>query len=247
MRGVARRLQVNNPSDGRSVLFVIPRTSRVVDNRYNYLSPRPISNKVAISLALLQLIWSVYMASSQYVPLIRDRGLSSPFLIAIPFFYMNFVHLIANLFEGSYQYITVLSPIHPHEPTPNRPISFSGWLEINFPGIEFDEIPSLEVWSFLIHHLVSTIVIATWTGMLTRFTLGPDNSFYFIILAVFLDPILPAIVTTSLRQFPPKTSIVQQAILGGERIICWSFFIGGCLVASKILYSTYSGISHDLI
>ena len=187
------------------------------------------------------------MAYIQYAPLIRDRGLSSPFLIALPFLYMNVLNLIANLVERSYQYITILSPIHRYGPNPSRPTTFSGWLEINFPGIEFDEIPSLEVWSFIGHHLISTVVVATWTGMLTRFTCGPDNSFWFIVLAVFLDPILPIIVATILRQFPPRSHIVQQTILGGERIICWSFFIGGCLVASKILYSTYAGIRRNLI
>ena len=245
MRGIIGKLRTEYPSDSRSVLFVIPRTSRVVDNRYNHLSPRSTSNKVAISLALIQLIWSTYTAYSQYAPLIRDRGLSSPFLIAIPFLYMNFLNLIANLVESSYPYITVLPPTDRHLPTPSRTITFSEWLEINYPGIDFDEVPSLEVWSFIVHHLVSTIVMFTWIGMLTRFALGPDSSFCFILLAVFLDPILPAIVTIILREFPPRSPIVQQAILGCERILCWSFFIGGSLVASKILYSIYSGINRS--
>jgi hypothetical protein len=239
MRGIIGRLQTKDTSHGRPVLFVIPRTSHVVDNRYNYLSPCSTSNKVAISLALIQLIWSTYTAYSQYAPLIRDRGLSSPFLIAIPFLYMNFLNLIANLVEGSYPYVTVLPPSNRHLPTPSRTITFHEWLEIKYPGIDFDEVPSLEVSSFIVHHLVSTIVIFAWIGMLTRFALGPDSSFCFILLAVFLDPILPAIVTIILRKFPPRSDIVQQVILGCERILCWSFFIGGSLVASSI----YSGIS----
>jgi hypothetical protein len=247
MRGIIWKLRTDCASDRRSVLFVIPRTSRVVDNRYNYLSPRSTSNKVSISLALIQLIWSTFTAYTQYAPLIRDRGLSSPFLIALPFLYMNFLNLIANLVEGSYPYITVLPPTDLHVPPPSRTITFSEWLETKYPGIDFDTIPSLEIRSFVLHHSVSTIVIFTWTGLLTRFALGPDSSFFFILLAVFLDPILPAIVTTILRELPPRSAIVQQAILGFERVLCWSFFIGGSLVASKILYSIYSGINRSLI
>lgn len=247
MRGIIRKLRTDHPSDSRSVLFLIPRTSRVVDNLYNHLSPRSTSNKVAISLALIQLIWSTLTAYAQYAPLIRNRGLSSPFLIALPFLYMNFLNLTANLVECSYPYITILPPTDQHVLNPNRTITFPEWLEVNYPGIDFDEVPSLEVWSFILHHSVSTIVIFTWTGLLTRFALGPDSSFYFILLAVFLDPILPAIVTTILRKFPPISPIVQQTILGCERILCWSFFIGGSLVASEILYSIYSGINRSLI
>ena len=247
MRGIIGKLRTDYPADSGSVLFVIPRTSRVVDNRYNYLSPRSTSHKVAISLALIQLIWSTYTAYSQYACLIRDRGLSSPFIIAFPFLYMNFLNLIANLVEGSYPHITVLSPVGRHAHTTHLTITLPEWLAINFPGIEFDEVPSLEVWSFAVHHLVSTVVLFTCTGLLTGFALGPDSSYCVILLAVFLDPILPAIVTTILRKFPPRSAIIQQAILGCERILCWSFFIGGSLVAGKILYSIYLGINRGLI
>lgn len=243
MKGIIRRLTTTDTSDGRAMLFVIPRASRVVDSRYDHLSPHPTSNKVNIWIALIQLIWSAYTAYMQYGPLIRDRGISSPFLIALPYSYMNFVNLIANLVEGSYQYITVLAPIDRPVSNQNTVVTFADWLTITFPGVEFDEAPSIEVWPFTIHHLVSTSVMFIWIGMLTGFNVGPGSSHCFILLGVFLDPILHAVVTAFLSRFPPRSAIVQQAICGAERIICWSFFIGGCLVAGKVLYSIYSGIT----
>lgn len=302
-RDVLKHLETGDGADRQSVLFVIPRTSRVIDNRYDRFRLSSNSSKSGVLFGLTQLLWSVYTGYIQYDLLIRDQGLSSPFLITFPFIHMNFINLLANLVEGSYPYITVLSAQRGqgesgsetrlfsvvdapaparissrdrnsginNEPLENTPVSqgppidnsghqqdsagsqidsqsvtdavrFANWLNFYYPGISFDEVPSLEDWVFIAHHLSATIVLLFWIGILTGFQKGPDNSQWFILLPILLDPLLPVVVTILLRLFPPRSNFVRQAVLGGERVICWSFYIGGWLVCFKVLYSLYSGV-----
>jgi hypothetical protein len=80
-------------------------------------------------------------------------------------------------------------------------------------------------------------------GFLTNFNVGQDSSHCFILLAVFLDPILPALVAGLLRLFPSRSVMLGLVITTSERMICWSVFIGGCLIGGKVLYSIYLGIT----
>jgi hypothetical protein len=66
-------------------------------------------------------------------------------------------------------------------------------------------------------------------------------------MAVFLDPVLAAAFVALLRIFPPRSTIVRQTLIGGERILCWCLNFVGCLVAGKILYSVFSGAFSSLI
>jgi len=71
----------------------------------------PASNKLNTAFAILQLVYSAAQAYMQYEILIFAQGLSSPYLIAIPYLYMSFLNMIANLVQGSYTHVTIIPPL----------------------------------------------------------------------------------------------------------------------------------------
>jgi hypothetical protein len=68
------------------------------------------SSKFKTIFAFLQLGYSVAQGYLQYESMIRAWGLASPFAIAIPYLYMSSINLVANLVQGSYSHVTILSP-----------------------------------------------------------------------------------------------------------------------------------------
>src|SRR5579859_6885630 len=90
------------------MLYSLPPTSRITCN--TLVQVFRSSNKIVIAVTLLQLIYTAFKVYIQYGMLIRDRGLSTPFLVAIPYLYMSFVNLIANLVQGSYTHVTTIEP-----------------------------------------------------------------------------------------------------------------------------------------
>ena len=90
------------------MLYSLPPTSRITCN--TLVQVFRSSNKIVIAVTLLQLIYTAFKVYIQYGLLIRDRGLSTPFLVAIPYLYMSFVNLIANLVQGCYTHVTTIEP-----------------------------------------------------------------------------------------------------------------------------------------
>ena len=103
----------------------------------------PASNKLNTAFAILQLAYSAAQAYMQYEILIRVQGLSSPYLIAIPYLYMSFINMIANLVQGSYTHITVIPPVRSSTDT-SPPTSVSETIPEN-PANQLDNVPSLDV------------------------------------------------------------------------------------------------------
>jgi hypothetical protein len=93
-----------------SALFKLP-TTRVVGDHYTINRFYPASNALGTVIALLQLAYGAYQSYVEYGYLIRNQGLSSPFLFSLPYLYMSLVNLIANLVKPIYTPITVLSPV----------------------------------------------------------------------------------------------------------------------------------------
>jgi hypothetical protein len=126
-----------------TVICSLPPLSRITPGR---ATPPlfPTSNKLNTAFAILQLAYSVAQAYMQYEILIRVQGLSSPYLIAIPYLYMSFINMIANLVQGSYTHITVIPPVRsPTDTSP--PTSVSEPLPDNLAN-ELDNLaPRLDV------------------------------------------------------------------------------------------------------
>ena len=94
-------------STSDAVLYSLPPTSRITTDSLRVF---PSTKKLATAVALLQLVYTAFQVYMQYGVLIRDRGLSTPFIVAVPYLYMSFINLIANLVQGSYTYVTVIEP-----------------------------------------------------------------------------------------------------------------------------------------
>jgi hypothetical protein len=102
--------------ENNTVLCSLPPICRITTNSLKLF---PSSNKLNTAFAILQLIYSVIEAYVQYEPMIRNQGLSSPFIIAVAYLYMSFINLIANLVQGSYTHITIIPPKQPPAETLN--------------------------------------------------------------------------------------------------------------------------------
>lgn len=97
--------QQNHPID--MTLYTPPPLSRIT---HNHPQVFPTSSKLSTSSAILQLIYSTFQGYEQYEVLIRNQGLSSPFIVALPYLYMSFINLVANLVQGSYSHVTAIPP-----------------------------------------------------------------------------------------------------------------------------------------
>ena len=93
-------------SDDDTILYSLPPTSRITTGSFKLF---PSSNKLKSAFAILQLVYSAVQAYMQYEQMIHSQGLSSPFIIAIAYLYMSFINLIANLVQGSYTHVTIIS------------------------------------------------------------------------------------------------------------------------------------------
>jgi hypothetical protein len=93
--------------DDDSVLYRLPPTSRVKMT----IKLFPATNKLNSAFAILQLIYSIVQSYLQFDLMIRIQGLSSPFIMAIPYLYMSFINLMANLVQGSYTHVIIIPPI----------------------------------------------------------------------------------------------------------------------------------------
>ena len=92
------------------VYYSIPPTCRF--RAQQTLRLFPSSNRLKSTLAILQFFFSSFQAYMEYDPLIRCQGLSSPFLIAVPFlYYMTLLNLLANLVQGSYTHVIIIPPV----------------------------------------------------------------------------------------------------------------------------------------
>lgn len=90
-----------------TILYSIPPTSRIADDNLQLF---PKSNKLNTIISVLQLVYSAYQMLWQYGSMIRDQGLASPFIITFGYLFVSFLNLFANLVQGSYTNVTVISP-----------------------------------------------------------------------------------------------------------------------------------------
>lgn len=107
---------VDNPTDVApepdTIICSLPPLSLIAPGA---TTPRlyPASNKLNTALAILQLVYAFAQAYIQYDPTIRVQGLGSPYLAAIPFLYMSFINMVANLVQGSYTHVIIIPPTPP--------------------------------------------------------------------------------------------------------------------------------------
>jgi hypothetical protein len=102
----------------RYVPFILP--SRTTFPKYADYRISPQSSALAQLVAIVQLVLSIRQLLLQHSASIDINGLSSPFLVVVPFIMMTFINLLANVFVGSYSQIVVLPMEHEPECTDNQ-------------------------------------------------------------------------------------------------------------------------------
>lgn len=98
----------------RHTFYTIPPTSRLRSDTLDIFSS---SNRVIPILSLFQFIYSAYQTHAKYSQAINLYGLSSPYIFAIPYYYITFINLIKNAVQQTYPNVFVLSPRESLEPT----------------------------------------------------------------------------------------------------------------------------------
>lgn len=91
----------------RFVPFILPSNIRFLP-RYRGVKIAPSSNALPSIIAIVQVILSIRELSVQYGLSISDKGLSSPYLMVIPYILMSLVNLVANILVGSYRRVTMI-------------------------------------------------------------------------------------------------------------------------------------------
>ena len=103
--GYCKTFTEHNKAD--TTLCTIPPTSRL---KSDVPALSPARNNIKTAFSILQLLYSSIQAYLKYRSTIHLQGLSCPYLIAIPYLYMSFINLIADLVQGTYTQIVVLTP-----------------------------------------------------------------------------------------------------------------------------------------
>jgi len=95
--------------------FVLPATTKIVFAKD--LKFYPNSNTSIAILTMVQFIYGIIQLSSDGISSFKQAGLSSPYIVILPYLLMSFINLVANILNGSYPYVLVLRPSH-EEPMP---------------------------------------------------------------------------------------------------------------------------------
>jgi hypothetical protein len=123
--GVPRIDYDTHSTETESVIVHLPRTARFTDDRYHRFMPTPSSNRLSTSIALIQLSFTTLQAYLDFGPTIRSRGLSSPYIVLIPYIYVSFLNLVANLLQPTYFQIAILLSTEPLDSTQAINVSLS--------------------------------------------------------------------------------------------------------------------------
>lgn len=116
----------------RYVPYLLPAATQFPGYRNFTLSPT--SSALPQVIAIFQIILSSRQLFLQYESSILSHGLSSPYLVVIPYLLMSLVNLVTNILVGSYTHVTMLPMARDQLPEINE-VYIAAW-------------PKLRVFSF---------------------------------------------------------------------------------------------------
>lgn len=109
----------------RYIPYILPPTTKFPGYANYKISPQ--SSALPKVIAIIQLVLSVRSIYLKYDSSIVAFGLSSPFLVVVPYLLMTLVNLLANTLVGSYTQVVVLPMEEDNFPKPNQ-VYIGGWL-----------------------------------------------------------------------------------------------------------------------
>lgn len=92
----------------RYVPFIVSSNTKFSGNTYRKKTISPSSSTLSGVVAVVQIVLAIRQLSLNYGTSINDAGLSSPYLIVIPYVLMSLVNLTAGILVSAYRQVTVL-------------------------------------------------------------------------------------------------------------------------------------------
>ena len=86
--------------------FILPPTCQFPG--YRSYKIYPMSSALRQGIAVLQIVYSNYKLYTTYQDSVRQNGLSSPYIVVVPYVLMSLVNLLCSAFVGFYTHVTVL-------------------------------------------------------------------------------------------------------------------------------------------
>jgi hypothetical protein len=243
--------ELDNPAE---TIYYVPWTARLVDNHYGHVAPgSPIRNNLATVLALIQLFYTVFKAYIDYSPAIEDMGLSSPYILVLPYLWASFLNLVANLLQGSYSHVTVLESEQEFgtingldrevtsSPNSGGQEELREYLAVTYPGIVFERSILLTVTTTTtIHHGFSLALIVTLIGLFTGYEEKLSMGALFLVaicLDIVVQPILEAL---QVHENKRATRVLWRSMgIFGVRMVCCVIYICAWISAAKAFYNLY--------
>jgi hypothetical protein len=124
----------------RYLPYVLPPTTRFPGYRNYKISPT--SNPFPQVIAVIQVFLSSRQLYLQYQLSIQTNGLSSPYLVVIPYILMSLVNLIANTLVASYTHVTLLPMAQDRLPEINE-VYIESWPRLRVIGFRQKETSSI--------------------------------------------------------------------------------------------------------
>jgi hypothetical protein len=117
----------------------------------------PSSSALSQVIAILQVALSARQLYFNYGESIRRRGISSPYIVVIPYMLMSLVNLMANAFVGTYTHVTIL-------PMANDTLPEAPWDTTDIHGLEFIRDPAATEHQSRAHLRVTTTPLSPPTS-----------------------------------------------------------------------------------
>lgn len=92
----------------RYVPFIVSSKTKFLGEKYKKKTISPSSSTLSGVVAVVQIVLSIRQLYLNYGSSITDVGLSSPYLVVIPYILMSLVNLTAGILISSYRQVTVL-------------------------------------------------------------------------------------------------------------------------------------------
>jgi len=92
----------------RYIPFVLPPNVQLLSPKLEKTKIPPESSALSSIIAIVQIVLSIRDLYNNYRSSVVVKGLSSPYLVVIPYFLMSFVNFVACIFVGSYRRVSVL-------------------------------------------------------------------------------------------------------------------------------------------
>jgi hypothetical protein len=97
------------PTADAKLDFILPSTSRLSGyTDHKFYPASTFTNEFIAALQLVYVIWQIFRDPRDEM---QSLGLSSPYVFAVPYLFMSFINLVANIVMPTYSHVVILPPL----------------------------------------------------------------------------------------------------------------------------------------